>query len=514
MKQYIFILLMLLSHHLYMGANNVVQENDFEVKAFHVDLRCQVMTIEALKGLAGRLSGIGVNTLIMEWEATFPFDKHATLSNKYAYSKNDISSFINYCDGLGIDVIPLQNCFGHVEYILRHDRYSAIREDKKEVSQVCPMKEKENKEIFSEIFTEVAALHPSKYFHIGGDETYLLGSCKECSAKAASEGKSKLFVDYVNIMCDIVRSLGKTPILWADIILEYPESASELSKSAILIDWNYGWRRDRFGDTKNLLKHGFQLWGAPSIRSYPDNLYLTQWNKHFDNISTFIPDCREAGYKGIVMTSWSTSGLYGFSYDSEWEVISMHPIRYVYPISGFNILIAAYGNALNNHTHLDSHQFIIEYGQEHFKMSIEESEILYNILFTPQNMVLAGKDTERRSVSTLKEEAVEIQKQMNSLLPKANQKEFEHLRLMFDFRLQYLTFKEIESRYQSRDFDRSKVNTLMNDLSKLETLVEKNNKRFVALNFNYLHMDELIEMNRVRNEKYNILYQTIKHLAE
>lgn len=514
MKQYIFILLILLSHHLYLGAKNIVPDNDFEVKAFHVDLRCQVMTMEALKDVADRLSDIGVNTLIMEWEGTFPFDKHATLSNKYAYSKNDISSFINYCDGLGIDVIPLQNCFGHVEYILRHDRYAAIREDKKEVSQVCPMKEKENKEIFTEIFTEVAALHPSKYFHIGGDETYLLGSCERCSAKAASEGKSKLFVDYINIMCDIVRSLGKIPIMWADIILEYPESASELSKNAIFIDWNYGWRNDRFGDTENLLKHGFQLWGAPSIRSYPDNLYLTQWNKHFNNISMFIPDCRKAGYKGIVMTSWSTSGLYGFSYDSEWEVISMYPIRYVYPMSGFNLLIEAYGEALNNHKPLDSRQYILDYGQEHFNMTVEESGILYKILFTPQNMVLSGRDTEGKSVLILKEEAINIQKKLNSLRPKANEKEFEHLRLMFDLRLQYLTFKEIESRYQSRSFDRSKVNALMTDLCKLGAQIEENNKRFIALNYNYLHPDELIEINRVRNEKYSVLYQTIKNLAE
>jgi hypothetical protein len=514
MKQYIFILFLFLYLPLSLEARNTAFNNDFEVKAFHVDLRCQVMTMEALKELANKLSSIGVNTLIIEWEGTFPFDKHATLSNKYAYSTDDILSFINYCCELGIDVIPLQNCFGHVEYILRHDRYAVIREDKKEVSQVCPMREEENKKIFTEIFTEVASLHPSKYFHIGGDETYLLGSCERCSTKADSGGKSKLFVDYINLMCDIVRSLDKTPIMWADIILEYPESADELSKDIIFIDWNYGWRSDRFGDTENLLKHGFQLWGAPAIRSYPDNLYLTQWNKHFDNISTFIPDCRKAGYKGIVMTSWSTSGQYGFSYNAEWEVISMYPIRYVYPMSGFNLLITAYGDALRTHNPLDPHQYIIDYGKQHFNMTGEESEILYKILFTPQNLVLSGKDTEGKSVLRLTKEAIDIQKELNSLRPKTNKKEFEHLCLMFDIRLQYLTFKEIESRYQSKDFDKSKVDIILADLCKLSLQIEENDRRFIDLNYNYLHLDELIEINRVRNEKYNILYQTIKNLAK
>ncbi|MFR6033300.1 MAG: hypothetical protein ACLUKN_09085 [Bacilli bacterium] len=37
---------------------------------------------------------------------------------------------------MGIDVIPLQNCFGHCEYILRHDRYINLREDRRGFSSL------------------------------------------------------------------------------------------------------------------------------------------------------------------------------------------------------------------------------------------------------------------------------------------------------------------------------------------------------------------------------------------
>ena len=192
---------------------------DFPIRAFHLDFRTEVMTLDAMKSLVDRISERGINTLVMEWEAAFPFDKHATLSNASAFTREEVTSFIDYCEGRGVEVIPLQNCFGHCEYILRHERYRALREDPKDPSQVCPLKIAEATACFSELFAEVAALHPSKYFHIGADETYLLGLCGNCRAVADREGKSRLFVDYVKAMCDIVHRLGKTPVIWADIAL-------------------------------------------------------------------------------------------------------------------------------------------------------------------------------------------------------------------------------------------------------------------------------------------------------
>ncbi len=59
----------------------------------------------------------------MEWEGTYPFEKHPLIPNRYAYRKEDIVSFVKCCNSLGIDIIPLQQNFGHVEYILRNERY-------------------------------------------------------------------------------------------------------------------------------------------------------------------------------------------------------------------------------------------------------------------------------------------------------------------------------------------------------------------------------------------------------
>src|SRR5260370_25377188 len=94
--------------------NTPASPNPFIVKGFHIDLRIQVMTMDALKAFALKLSKSGVNTIIMEWEGTYPFIKHPLIPNRYAYSREEIIGFINYCNFIGVDVIPLQQSFGHM----------------------------------------------------------------------------------------------------------------------------------------------------------------------------------------------------------------------------------------------------------------------------------------------------------------------------------------------------------------------------------------------------------------
>lgn len=493
---------------------NAQNNADFKVKGFHIDMRCQVMTMKALKRFANELSVIGVNTIVMEWGATYPFVKNQVLRNKYAYSQEEVKSFIQHCTFLGIDVIPLQNCFGHVEYILQHARYAPLKEDRKEISQVCPSKTTECEAVFTELFDEIIQLHPSKYLHIGGDETYLLGSCKTCSAKVAEEGKSKLFVEYVKVMCKIASKFGKIPIVWADIILKYPEAIRELPKEIIFVDWNYGWKRDHFGAIDNLINAGVCIWGAPSLRSHPDNQYLTKWETHFNNQHDFIPYAREAGYEGVIMTSWSTSGTYGFLYDTGWEVVDMFPIRYVYPLSGFKILISAYGESLNSKEPINPKEFVIKYAQTQFGLSNKEGDQLWNILKAPQNEMVIKRDLTSDSLSTVLSQTQALRDELYLMKPKQNEMEFEHIKLMFDMRIQYLKFKNIEWRDEMIVNNEEQTNIIYKQLKSLCAESQKNDKRFINLNNGFLYKEELQEMNEIRNKKLNILYRIFKQRVE
>ena len=92
-------------------ANTGGPEDPFPIRGFHLDLRIQVMKMQALKNFTLGLSKQGINTLVMEWEATYPFQEDPLIPNRFAYSRQEIKDFIKYCQSLHIDVIPLQQSF-------------------------------------------------------------------------------------------------------------------------------------------------------------------------------------------------------------------------------------------------------------------------------------------------------------------------------------------------------------------------------------------------------------------
>lgn len=492
-------------------AEKMPYTKDFKVKGFHLDLRIQVMKPEALKAFAFKLSKSGINTLIMEYEATFPFEKHPLIPNRYAYTKAEIKDFVEYCAELGVEVVPLQQSFGHVEYILRFPNYAKLRESNSDYSQVNPMEEELATKLFKELFTEMAELHPSPYFHIGCDETRLLGRGAESKAKVEKFGVGRLYGDYVKLMCDIVLDMGKTPVLWADIALKYPEALKSLPQGVIFVDWNYGWSLNRFGDHKELMKSGFEVWGAPSLRSNPDNYNLTSWEKHFNNIRDFIPQARELGYTGMVMTSWSTSGVYSYLRESGPDIIDLHAVRRVYPLSGFNILLAAYLQALNETEALDIQKFIGDYTERTYGFDKEESNRFFEALFTANYQIGQGRVMEVKDVSIkqLLDSVMYVEKAFDDLNPKRNKEEFEHYRLMAKTRTLYVHYQYLEQQASMDTFSASQIPSLLSELKGIIGRTKKVNAQYVKKNKKDFYSSELALDNDLRMVKMQLLYDRL-----
>jgi hypothetical protein len=487
------------------------QQKDFAIKGFHLDLRIQVMKMDALKKFAKKLSESGINTLVMEWEGTFPFEKHPLIPNRYAYTKDEIKSFISYCGTLGIDVIPLQQSFGHVEYILRHERYKDLREDQKDYSQVCPSEEEGDRKLFTDLFTEMAALHPSKYFHIGGDETYLLGHCEKCRKKAAEEGISKLYIDHIKMLCDIVISLGKIPVLWADIALKCPDAIKELPPQTVFVDWNYGWDMNNFGEHEKLVQSGYEVWGAPALRSHPDNYFLTEWEKHFKNIRDFVPACSKLGYKGMIMTSWSTSGQYSAVFETSDDIIDLYAIRHVYPISGFNMLLKAYTQSLQTEMPLDIPAFVRKYSKEEYGFDEQQAASFWKAITTAPYEVEQGEviAPSPMTVQQLADSQATAVKTLYRLKPTKNKEEFGHYQLMADIRMLYLNYQKIEKQVNLPSFSKAQFPAVIQALKQLLDDSKKIDQRFIDLNKNTLYMGELKEENNLRDAKINLLYNRL-----
>ena len=537
MKKPIVILLLLFSFVSAQGtiavlgfdANDKTSKSDhFSVVAYHVDLRVQIMPMPTLKALAKEISTLGFNTLIMEWEATYPYKQHSIISNRYAYSREEVTEFINYSEGLGLDVIPLQQSLGHAEYILMHERYAYLRADKRNLSQIDPTRLDVARDFFTELYSDMLSTHQSQYVHIGGDETRIL-DCKRCQEAWGDDGeelgKSKLYVEYMTMIAEIVIAQGKTPLLWADMILAHPDAIADMPKNVIYIDWNYGWKFDRFGENPRTLikEYGLKFWGASSIRSSPDDYHVTSWSKHMKNQAVYVSYARESGFEGMVLTSWSTSGEYGY----EWfwpEVVEIFPLRQVYPHAypndAFRMNTLGFIKAVQQEKTFKPKDFAHQYAQQRFGLTAGESEKLWNILTDESlnNKVIIGSSPlsgikglldNKRVVSATLEKVRELQAALTKIVPKKNPKEFAHYHLQIDFREYYLSFRQIQYLVQSTGFSEKNKLEAIKQLEQLLTRSVELNKRFKKLFTGKLYDTEIERLNQYRNKKAILLHQRL-----
>ncbi|MGF1723057.1 family 20 glycosylhydrolase [Vibrio kyushuensis] len=515
-----------------MPACEIERSTENPVVAYHVDFRIQVMPFDALKEMALEISNMGFNTLIMEWEASYPYNKHHIISNRYAYTRKQIKEFIEYSESLGLDVIPLQQNFGHAEYILMHERYAYLRADRRQLSQVDPTRLEEARELFEELFDDMFSTHNSQYVHIGGDETRLLDcdSClKVCGDLSEDARKSKIYVDYMKMIAEIVTERGKTPLIWADMILKYPESVADMPDNVIYIDWNYGWDFDRFGTDPRVLieKYGLAFWGAPSIRSHPDDYHTHAWEKHLKNIIDYIPEAKDAGYTGMVLTSWSTSGEYGYNWfsDDEVEVVELHTIRQVYPHSypndAFRMTTAAFIEALGHEERLQINGFARSYAIERFGLTNSEGSELWRILTADAmtNKVMAGSVSQSgrkgltEAQSRVAQESLnaiqELQADLKRIVPKYNKDEFAHYTMQLELREFWLTFRVLEGWVQSEEFRRQDEFEAIQQLQDLLATADDLNHRFHIKFGDVLHKAEIDTFNKYRNQKIEVLLQRL-----
>jgi len=213
---------------------------DIKMRGIHFDFKGTFSNEKHLLEMVEKLAYYKINTLLVEYEDKIAYTKNKKIALPHALSKDQVKKFVRHCREQHIEVIPLMQSFGHVEYILKHPTYKKLREDGY-YDQLCPCNP-ESLKLFKECAGELIALHPdTEWFHIGADETRRLGYCPDCKKKADRIGKAGLFVEYIAKVIQIIQKMGKKPILWDDMLTRsgHPELFNKLPKNVTLMYWNY-----------------------------------------------------------------------------------------------------------------------------------------------------------------------------------------------------------------------------------------------------------------------------------
>lgn len=279
-------------------------------RVMHLDCKAWAPTVKYLKKVITILAGIKVNALILEYESHFNFPSQPGLSSEDALTPGDLAEIELYAQDLGITLIPLMPCIGNAGHVLRLPSYQGLREHPEYFQQYCPVSP-ETLGVVTAMLEDLAAVHHGKLFHIGGDETRLLGANPASDARAKQlGGRAALYLEYIGKVCRYLIAGGRHPLLWDDMFRKMSDAQVQwLPPECVLTFWQYEGHGGHATPAilTNLDRYkrlGRRVWGA-ATRS-PTERYDS-----FDNIDAWA-EAAEMGYMdGLVTTAWTRDHTLG-----------------------------------------------------------------------------------------------------------------------------------------------------------------------------------------------------------
>lgn len=254
-----------------------------------------------------------------------------------AYSQKEIKAIIAYAQRKGIEIIPEIEAFGHAKYITGSPRYKDLNDAAGEqgFNAVCPVNDS-TFALMKDLFKEAAALFPSKYLHIGCDETSW--GAGELSKKALqTKTRNQIWAEYVNKLDEYIKQSGRETIIWGDFPLYNENEVLDLlNKDIIIADWNY-WENNPATVAvvaQKVLDKGFRVMGCPAISWCKWGARIGE--AQFKNISAYTQvyaGLKASGNLGYILTSWVPQKYLQYS---QWDsfimaaAIARHQGRYNY----------------------------------------------------------------------------------------------------------------------------------------------------------------------------------------
>lgn len=273
---------------------------DYKNRMVMYDLaRENTFNMAHMKHVIDILADHKVNMFHLYLENYFQFSKHPDASPPGVMTPDQARELDDYARERFIEIVPEVNCLAHLDNVLAMDKYLHFAEDPSLPWEICTLNP-EAVEFVHDLVREVVVCFKSGYFHMGGDESGL-GACPKCKARVEADGgKQKLFAEHYTHMAEFIKSFGKRPMMWGDMLLHNRGTAELMPKDIIIFDWHYD---DTTVETvKYFTSQGFDVYASPALSGYGR---LTSPYRHSTgNIYKFVGEGVEGGAIGECTCDW------------------------------------------------------------------------------------------------------------------------------------------------------------------------------------------------------------------
>ncbi|XP_012632723.1 hexosaminidase D [Microcebus murinus] len=292
----------------------------FEMRFVHLDLKGAPPKVSYLSKVFPLFRALGANGLLIEYEDMFPYEGPLRLLRaRYSYSPSEIKEILRLASLNQLEVVPLVQTFGHMEFVLKHAAFAHLREVEPFPNTLNPH-EAESLALVGAMIDQILQQHPgAQRLHIGCDEVYYLGEGEASRQWLQQEqnSKAKLCLSHIRAVAShvLARHPNVTPLAWDDMLRDMPEDQLTASGVPQLVEpvlWDYAADLDVPGKVLLMQKYrecGFrQLWAASAFKgaSGPSQA-LTPVEHHLRNHERWLQVAASTpagSLRGIVLTGW------------------------------------------------------------------------------------------------------------------------------------------------------------------------------------------------------------------
>ncbi|HEV2261582.1 MAG TPA: family 20 glycosylhydrolase [Candidatus Rubrimentiphilum sp.] len=249
-----------------------------------------------------------------------------------------------------VEFIPEQQTFAHMHNTLAVEKYAAAAELPHDflLSPASPL----SLEYLTQLIRdELAAVPHPRFFHIGSDETSVLGQ-GQSQALVQQRGLSSVYSEHIRLMNQIIAPSGARVMLWDDGIENDPAIMKLIPKNAVIVNWHYGAEQSFMKYINLLASGGFSQMVAPGANNW--NQIYPDIHAALTNEQRFIDEGKSAHVFGLFQTVWHDDGESLFeatwypvlySAAAAWERRSVSPSRFQsdFPAAFFGVDDSRYG---------------------------------------------------------------------------------------------------------------------------------------------------------------------------
>lgn len=279
---------------------------DLPVRAVMLDVsRDKVPTVETIRTLIDRLASWKINQVQLYMEHTFAYRGHEEVwRDASAFTRSEITELDEFCRERHVELVPNQNCLGHMERWLQHDRYRSLaiapdgwtdrRGRHRPPTTIDPAKP-DSLRLIQDILHQLLPLFTSRRIHVGLDEPWEL--------------PDERFDDYLAWLSNI-RGLneldGWETLMWGDIVAHHPDLLQQVPDAMTVCEWGYEAGHPFAARASALATAGRTFWICPGTSS---------WNTLVGRVTNAVDNCQEAaeaamayGASGYLITDWGDNG--------------------------------------------------------------------------------------------------------------------------------------------------------------------------------------------------------------